>query len=191
MISVVIPTHDSEQALVHTLAALVPGALHGLVREVIVTDAGSSDATGKVADVAGCRFVVSREPLAQRLRAAAETARGPWLMFLRPGCVPEASWVEETEQFMGDCGAAANVDRVAVFHARAGRGRPVFEALALLASAFAVLPKPSQGLLIAKSHYQSLGGHEPASTDPERALLRRIGRRRIAALATAAAWRGP
>ena len=58
MISVVIPTHESEHQLVHTLAALVPGALAGVVREVIVTDAGSQDETATVADVAGCRFMV-------------------------------------------------------------------------------------------------------------------------------------
>ncbi len=59
MISVVIATHESERLLVPTLAALVPGALAGVVREVIVADAGSRDDTAKVADVAGCRFMVT------------------------------------------------------------------------------------------------------------------------------------
>ncbi|KAB2881843.1 MAG: glycosyl transferase, partial [Pseudorhodoplanes sp.] len=35
MISVIIPTHESERLLVRTLACLVPGATAGLVREVI------------------------------------------------------------------------------------------------------------------------------------------------------------
>ena len=48
MISVVIPTHESERALAHTLAALVPGALDGVLREVIVADGGSKDGTAKV-----------------------------------------------------------------------------------------------------------------------------------------------
>lgn len=39
MLSVIIPTHDSERALVRTLAALVPGAAAGLVSEVLITDA--------------------------------------------------------------------------------------------------------------------------------------------------------
>ncbi len=59
MISVVIPTHESERALANTLAALVPGAIDGVLREVIVADAGSRDGTAKVADVAGCRFMVA------------------------------------------------------------------------------------------------------------------------------------
>ena len=58
MLSAIIATHESERALVPTLAALVPGAMAGLVREVIVADGGSRDATAEVADVAGCRFMV-------------------------------------------------------------------------------------------------------------------------------------
>ena len=85
MFSIIIATHDSERALVPTLAALVPGATAGIVREVIVADGGSRDETEQVADIAGCRFLVSAEPLGARLKAAAATARGDWLMFLRPG----------------------------------------------------------------------------------------------------------
>ena len=35
MLTVIIPTHNSERALVPTLTMLVPGALTGTVREVI------------------------------------------------------------------------------------------------------------------------------------------------------------
>ncbi len=42
MLSVIIPTHDSERPLVHTLVALVPGATAGVVREVIVADRRSA-----------------------------------------------------------------------------------------------------------------------------------------------------
>ena len=71
MLSAIIATHESERALVPTLAALVPGATAGLLGEVIVADAGSRDATAEVADIAGCRFMVSSEPLGARLKAAA------------------------------------------------------------------------------------------------------------------------
>ena len=53
MLSVIIATHESERALVPTLAALVPGAAAGLLAEVVVADAGSRDATAEVADIAG------------------------------------------------------------------------------------------------------------------------------------------
>src|SRR5258708_4893138 len=100
MLSVVIATHDSERALLPTLAALVAGAAAGVVREVIIADAGSRDATGAIADGAGCRVLMSTEPRGARLKAAADVARGPWLLFLAPGIVPNVSWVDATRRFM-------------------------------------------------------------------------------------------
>jgi len=67
MLSVVIATENAERNLVPTLAALVPGAMAGVVREVIVADAGSSDATAEIADSAGCRIDVLQAPLIEAL----------------------------------------------------------------------------------------------------------------------------
>src|SRR5262249_41007290 len=61
MLGVVIAPHDSERGLLPPLAALVAGAAAGIVREVIVADAGSRDATAAIADGAGCRVLVSAE----------------------------------------------------------------------------------------------------------------------------------
>ena len=101
MLSAIIATHESERTLVPTLAALVPGATAGLLGEVIVADAGSRDATAEVADIAGCRFMASNEPLGARLKAAAAAStRTPWLMFLRAGCVPEPGWIAAADRFI-------------------------------------------------------------------------------------------
>src|SRR5712692_4548151 len=54
MLSVIIPTLNSERVLVPTLGMLVSGAMSGIVREVSIADGGSTDATLKIADVAGC-----------------------------------------------------------------------------------------------------------------------------------------
>src|SRR5262249_56011286 len=102
MLSVVIATRDSERALLPTLAALVQGAAAGIVREVIVADAGSRDATAAIADRAGCRVLASTQGRGARLKAAAEAARAPWLLFLRPGVVLDATWVDETRRFVED-----------------------------------------------------------------------------------------
>jgi hypothetical protein len=59
------------------------------------------------------------------------------------------------------------------------------EVIALLRVALGGGPKPEQGLLIARRFYDALGGH-PDGADAEAALLRRIGRRRVAMLATGA-----
>src|SRR5712691_12299821 len=100
MLSVVIATHDSERALLPTLAALVAGAAAGIVREVIVADAGSRDATTAIADGAGCRVLVSTQGRGARLKAAADAARATWLMNLRPGVIIDATWDDETRRFM-------------------------------------------------------------------------------------------
>jgi glycosyltransferase involved in cell wall biosynthesis len=176
MFSVVIATHDSERPLVATLAALVPGATAGVVREVIVADGGSRDETELVADIAGCRFLSSSQSLGARLKAGADAARGEWLMFLQPGIVPGFSWVEETIAFVQQ---AANEPRAAVFASDADG------ALAWLSRAFSWRPRAEQGLVLRKSFYGELGGHRVEASDPETDLVRRIGRSRLIILRTA------
>src|SRR5512144_1441736 len=115
MLSAIIATHESERALGPTLAALVPGAAAGLLAEVVVAAAGSRDATVEVADIAGCRFVSSTEPVGARLKAAAASTRSPWLMFLRAGAVPQAGWIEAADRFMQATDLLDGAARAAVF----------------------------------------------------------------------------
>jgi hypothetical protein len=185
MLTVIIPTHESERALVQTLAPLVSGATSGLITEVIVADAGSSDATAEVADLAGCTFLVSDPAVGARLKQAAAAARTPWLMFLRPGSVPEPGWIEAVEAFMA---GGETTERAAVFRQRTDENEPpgLVAFFGTLKAALVGTPVgPDQGLLIARRFYDRLGGH-PASADGEAALLARLGRRRIALLAAAA-----
>src|SRR5680860_1149932 len=57
MLSIVIPTLNAERALGATLEALVPGALTGLVSQIVVSDGGSGDATLAIAHAAGADVV--------------------------------------------------------------------------------------------------------------------------------------
>jgi glycosyltransferase involved in cell wall biosynthesis len=184
MLSVVIATQDSERALLPTLAALVAGAAAGLVREVIVADAGSRDATLAIADATGCRVLASTQARGARLRAAAATARASWLLFLRPGFVLEGGWVDETRRFIDDAELRKDASTYAVF--RAGPFRPtVLEAWGLLRAALGAGPNASQGLVIPRPLYDVLGGHRDVE-EPERDLLRRLGRRRLVRLRSGA-----
>jgi len=188
MISVVIATHESERLLVPTLAALVPGAMTGLVSEVVVIDAGSSDDTEQVADIAGCRFIRSDAALGVRLKQAAVSTRTPWLMFLRPGAVPELGWMAAAERFMEATSRLDDAARAAVFRppGAADLMRPgLSEVLALLRVIVGGGARPEQGLLIARRFYDALGGH-PDSPAPEAAVLRKLGRRRISMLSAGA-----
>ncbi len=184
MLSAIIATHESERTLVPTLAALVPGATAGLLGEVIVADAGSSDATEEVADIAGCRFVASSAPLGARLKAAALTTRTPWLLFLRAGCVPEPGWIAAADRFIAAIDQTDGAMRAAVFRP-ASASDLLHPRLSELATLLRVMvgggARPEQGLLIARRFYDEIGGHGHGA-DAETALLRKIGRRRIAML---------
>jgi glycosyltransferase involved in cell wall biosynthesis len=188
MLTAIIATLDSERTLVPTLAALVPGATAGLLGEVVVADGGSNDATAEVADIAGCRFISSSDPLGARLKAAVASTRTPWLLFLRAGCMPEPGWIAATDRFMETTDQLDGAPRAAVFRPP-GAGDLLHPRLSELAALLRVMliggAKPNQGLLIARRFYDEIGGH-PESSETEAALLRKIGRRRIAMLAIGA-----
>ncbi len=189
MLTVIIATSNAERALVATLAALVPGATAGVISEVIVADAGSQDQTVEVADIAGCRVLVSSGPLGARLDAAARAARAPWLMFLRPGVVLDAAWIVEVTGFMTEIEHMGDGLRAAVFRpARAGQnaGPMLAEAFLLIRAALGRRPRPDQGLLLTKQFYRQVGGYRIDAADPETDLLRRLGGRRTVTLRCAA-----
>ncbi|HVG51074.1 MAG TPA: glycosyltransferase [Xanthobacteraceae bacterium] len=189
MLSVIIGTKNDERALVRTLSALVPAAATGTVREVIVADGGSTDDTLEVADIAGCDAMINNLPLAQRLKEAAAKARSPWLMFLRPGVILEAAWADEATQFVQQMDLSDDL-RAAAFRRSVnavGSTSPFSEAISLLRASLIGTIDPSQGLVIAKRHYDKLGGHSASAADAESELLSRIGRRRIVRLRSGAA----
>jgi hypothetical protein len=192
MLSVVIGTFNHERVLVPTLAALVQGAAAGVVREVIVADGGSIDATAEVADVAGCEFFVNHGPLSQRLRIAASRARSPWLMFLQPGVAPSHGWADECARFQERAELQDAADRrAAVFRPSldSGNTSTFAQAMMLLRAALGGMPHPRQGLILSRRFYDRLGGHRDGK-DSERDLISRIGRRQITMLRSEAVTTG-
>lgn len=179
MLSVIVATHESERTLVPTLSALIPGAMSGLVTEVVVSDAESKDATAEVADIAGCRFIASAAPLGERLKTAALSTRTPWLMFLRAGIVLDADWTGASETFMQSASFSETAPRAAVFRtAGTASAQPgLGDVIALARAVFAGRkPSPDQGLVISRSLYEAVGGH-PAHADAESKLLGQLGRK--------------
>lgn len=185
MISVVIPTLDNEAVLGETLSALVPAAVDGLVREVIVADGGSSDRTLDIADGAGAEMVRSEPSRAARLSAGAARARFPWLLFLNAETVLDAGWERE---------ALLHIERVESGKRRSAAASFRFglddegampravEALARLRTGLFKLPYGEQGLLISRRLYDEVGGFAPLPALEDVDLARRLGRRRLVAL---------
>ncbi len=183
MLSVIIPTLDSERPLVRTLAALVPGSTAGLVREVLIVDGGSSDDTAAIADIAGCNFLVATGPLGTRLKVGAAAARAPWLMFVRPGTILDGSWTGEARHFVEQPTAS---ERAAVFRSGAPAQATWREAWSLFKRALGARLHPQEGLVISRRLYDRVGGHADTAADPETELLRRLGRNRLVTLTTTA-----
>jgi hypothetical protein len=176
MLSVIIPTEGLEQPTVATLAALVPGAAAGVVREVLLVDRSETGVIERVADVAGCRFLTFEGTRAAAMAAGARQARGPWLMFLHAGAVLDSGWIEETTQFIQGV-ANSGRPRAGIFrYARSPyadtRLRDGFKFVARLIAG----PSSEQGLLIARDHYERLGGYAPNARRSEARLLRQLGR---------------
>jgi hypothetical protein len=176
MLSVIIPTNGVEPAAVATLAALVPGAAAGLIREVLLIDRAGSSAIERVADVTGCRFLPFEGSRAAAMAAGARQARSPWLMFLHAGAVLESGWIEETTQFIQAVSGSGR-PRAGIFrYARSPYAESSLrDGLRFVARVIAG-PSADQGLLIARDHYEQLGGHAPEARRSEARLLRQLGR---------------
>lgn len=184
MISVVIPTEGVEQPVVATLAALVPGAAAGIIRDVVLVDRSQTDTIERVADVAGCNFLKFDGSRAAALAAGAEQSRSPWLLFLLPGAVLDSGWIDETSQFIQNVSLSGR-QRAGIFrYARAPyEDATVRDGVKSLAR-FISGPYPDQGLLISRDHYERVGGYAPAARRAEAKLISKIGRAGRAVLRT-------
>src|SRR5262245_395792 len=184
MLTAIIPTHDSRRLLVPTVAALVAAAATGLLTAVVVADGASHDATAEIAELAGCRFMSSRQPVGSRLKSAAANTRSPWLMFLRAGVIPQVGWIDAAKSFIEKTETREGAACAAVFRSPGPSDymRPGLAEIAdLLRAAIGGYPGAEQGLLIARRFYEAIGGH-PGGHHGGSALLRRLGRRRLAGL---------
>lgn len=182
MLSVVIPTHNSERRLVPVLSALVQGVTAGVLRDVTLVDSDSTDATATIADAAGCAFLHSVGDVGVRLRQGAAASRGRWLMFLTDRSFLEEGWAREVAHFIETAERRGQAERIAATFRLAvegyGFGPRLGEAVAAARLALLGLPKPGQGLIISRRHYDRLGGH-PSGVKAEQRLIARIGRRGI------------
>lgn len=128
MISVIIPAKDEAVELAVTLAALVPAAVDGQVREVVLFGPAFSEAVLDLADDAGTR-----------LETRAFKTKSDWLLILRPDAKLPAGWRE----------AAARHVQKSPWQAGWLAGDGLLEKLL-------PLPRPEQGLLVPKALVEAL-----------------------------------
>ncbi|MDX5593062.1 glycosyltransferase [Pseudovibrio sp. SPO723] len=148
-------THNSEQCLVHTLSSLVPAAAEGVLREVIVVDRGSTDATHEIADASGALWVSCAEGNVPTVELALEHARrGEWFLFLRPDVILEQGWQNEAMAFIERAQRSSADTQLAVLRYKSddfGFKVRLKETLVNFSSQVLGITHPCQGLLASRS----------------------------------------
>jgi len=182
MISVVIPTLNAAAYLPDTLSALIPATVDGLVREVVVVDAGSTDSTREIADAAGAEVVSSSPCRGGQLIAGAARAKHPWLLFLHADTVLDAGWAREAAHFMERVDSGRAMPSAAAFRFALddeGLAPRCLEGLVGFRCALLRLPYGDQGLLIPRALYDQVGGYRDLPVMEDLDLVRRLGSRAV------------
>jgi rSAM/selenodomain-associated transferase 2 len=189
MISVVIPTLNAEATLAATLTALVPAAVDGLVREVIVVDGGSTDRTVDIVEDAGAQLMRKSGGRGYQLTVGAMRAKQPWLLFLHADTMLEAGWEREASAFMERTDAKPDRASAGVFRFAlddVGAKPRLLERLVAARCALLRLPYGDQGLLIQRQLYEEVGAFRPLPLMEDVDFVRRLGRRRMTLLSARA-----
>ncbi|WP_088622235.1 glycosyltransferase [Oceanicola sp. 22II-s10i] len=155
-VSVIIPTLDSATDLPGCAAALFEGLEAGLIRELIVSDGGSGDATRKVAADLGAIWAEGASGRVAQMRRGATEAGGEWLMFLPPRVRLGPGWAEVALQHLV-------TDRPACFRLGAGGGplARIGAGVVNLAVRAGRAPRPVQGLLLPRHVWAALATDRP------------------------------
>jgi rSAM/selenodomain-associated transferase 2 len=185
-LSIVIPTRDAAAMLPGCLGALGEARHGGLLREIVIADAGGCAETVEIAHGFGASAFAAPPGRGQQLAAGAARCSGDWLLFLHADTRLENGWSREVAGFIA--GAEA-VETAAAFRLRLDDAAPAarrIERLANWRSRSLGLPYGDQGLLISRRLYDSLGGHRALPLMEDVDIARRLGRRRLVVLESAA-----
>lgn len=154
-LSIVIPTLNAAAELPGTLACLIEGLDNGLVRELVVSDGGSTDATPRIANETGAALIVGEPGRGGQLGRGGEVANGDWLLFLHADTHLSEGW------------SGVVLDHIQSSK-KAGYFRLKFRATGFLPTLFAKganirsrmgLPFGDQALLVSAELYEEIGGY--------------------------------
>lgn len=178
-ISVVIPTLDAAVTLPGCASSLFEGIEAGLIRELIVSDGGSSDDTLSVADAIGAEIVTGPASRGGQLRRGCARARADTLLILHADTQLAPGWV-------GPVALQLQTGQAGYFDLRFDRGGAIVSGWANLRSRRLGLPYGDQGLLVPRALYDRVGGFrdQPLMEDVAmaralRGQLQRIGHEAI------------
>lgn len=169
-ISVIIPTLNAEAGLPGCLAALGEGLEAGLIRELILSDGGSTDGTLPIAHAAGAEVVTGPPSRGGQLRRGAEAAEGGWLLVLHADTRLAPGWSDTVLDFLPV--GKAGYFKLA-FATRHPMGR-IVAGWANLRARHLGLPYGDQGLLVRRDIYDASGGYPDSPLMEDVALARAL-----------------
>ena len=175
-ISIIIPTLNAERELPGTLGALSEGLAAGLIRELVISDGNSQDATQRIAEDAGATLVVGAPGRGSQLRRGAGVSTGQWLLFLHADTRLAPGWVTAV---------VAHLEKhhsPACFHLRfdaPGRAARLVAGWANLRTRLFSLPYGDQALLVRRDTYDLAGGYRSIALMEDVALMRALPRVRL------------
>jgi len=164
----------------HAVAAeplLMEGVEVQLIREVILSDGGSRDATARLAEEAGAVMIAGAPSRGGQLRRGVAAAGGDWLLILHADSVLPRGWAGMVRAQMERGGPACFRLR---FDA-AGAAPALVAGWANLRTRVIGLPYGDQGLLISRTAYDAAGGYPEIALMEDVAMARAL-RGRIAML---------
>ena len=172
-LSVIVPTLNAAGSLPGCLVALMEGLHTGLIRELIVADGGSTDATLAIADEAGASILQGPPTRGGQLGRGCDTARGAWLLILHADTRLAPGWAVEAAAHIAT-GQGPACFRLA-FDAR-GPAAAWVAAWANLRSRLFGLPYGDQALLVSRRDYARAGGYPDIPLMEDVALIRALPR---------------
>lgn len=169
-LSVVIPTLNAAGHLPDTLACLMEGLSGGLIRELIVSDGGSTDATQRIAEDVGAIWVSGPASRGGQLGRGVAASEGVYLLLLHADTHLSEGWSDTVSRAIE--AGQAGYGHLA-FRSRRPGARMV-AGWANLRSRFFGLPYGDQALLISRAALEAAGGvpDQPLMEDVE--LARRL-----------------
>ncbi len=176
-VSIIIPTLNAAQELPGCLESLMPGLEAGLIREVIVSDGGSTDLTREIAEATGATVITGPAGRGGQLQRGAEAARGQWYLFLHADTQLSSIWAERVGEHIDYRPGHAAAFRLK-YRTDASAARWL-EARAERRARWFGLPYGDQALLIERNLYNACGGFPDVPLMEDVILVRAIGKPRL------------
>jgi hypothetical protein len=155
MISVIIVSNNDAPVLARMFAPLISAAADGLVRDVILSDASTTDQARLIADAAGCTLLESAPGWRAQIEAGAKFACSEWLLCLKAGAIAQTGWMDEVTRFFERGDARERSGCFQVRYEEDGAGARFAEAKAWACRDVLKSPTPEHGLLTTKTKLQS------------------------------------